>query len=135
MPRKFPFIPPMQITTGRVDVIPFRYEKVAEFAQDLTIASGQTGATGTISLPSDATSSEIKSVRVFCTGYTFTFSINDSSGLPVYVFENATDALVDNGLAVPVSGNLSIKVQTTSGVTTTTTVNTRVGVRYVREIV
>lgn len=130
MPRIFPIVPSLEITTGRVETIAKRYERIDEFVTDLTIATGETIATGLITLPSNVSAAEIKTVRAFCTGYTFTLRLNDSSGQPFYAFQDAKDCLVDNNLEIPITGNIGVYVSTTTGVTQTTTVNVKVGVRY-----
>jgi len=130
MPRLYPLVPPIEITTGRVDAIPMRYEKISEFVQSLTIASGTTVTTGVVTLPANVSSTELKTVRAFCTGYTFTIYIKDSSKQPVYAYQNAEQTLVDDTIAVPTTGNLSVEVTTTTGVTGTTSVDVKLGVRY-----
>ena len=130
MPRLYPLVPPIEITTGRVDAIPLRYEKIAEFVQSLTILSGTTTTTGIVTLPSNVTNTELKTVRAFCTGYTFTIYVRDTSGQPVYAYQNADQNLVDDTIAVPTTGNLSVEVTTSTAVTGDTTVDVKLGIRY-----
>ncbi|MEM2661593.1 MAG: hypothetical protein QXS74_09770, partial [Nitrososphaeria archaeon] len=105
----------MEIATGRVETIVKRYERINEFVTNLSIATGQTIATGLITLPSNVSAVEIKTVRAFCTGYTFTLRLNDSSGQPFYAFQDAKDGLVDNNLEIPITGNIGVYVSTTTG--------------------
>lgn len=130
MPRLFPLVPPMEITTGRVDAIPTKYEKISEYVTTLTIGTGESVATGLITLPVNVEASEIKTIRAFCTGNTFTLFLNDISGQPFYAFQNATEALVDNMIEIPVTGNIGIYVSTATGVTAATPIDIKVGVRH-----
>lgn len=137
MARVYPILPPVQITTGvveistgRVGAVPLRYERVAEFASTVTIASGTTTGTATITLPANVSESEIKSIRAVCTGQTFSLYLKDSAGHPIYGYSNISEILVDNGIEVPAAGNITVEVSTPSAVPTTKTVNVKTGVRY-----
>jgi len=130
MGRLFPIIQPIQITTGRVDTIPMRYERVDEFVTTVSITSGSTTATGTITLPSNVNNIELKSIRAFCTGYTFTIYVKDTSGQPIYAYSDASENLVDNNIAVPVTGNVTVEVVTSTAVTGDTSVDVKLGARY-----
>ena len=130
MPRLFPLVPPVEITTGRVDAIPLKYERITEYVTTLTLSTGETVVTGLITLPTNVEASEIKTVRAFCTGYIFTLFLNDITGQPFYAFQNANEALVDNMIEIPITGNIGIYVSTTTGVSAVTPVDIKVGVRH-----
>jgi len=133
MGRVFPVVPLAEVY-GTVGSIAKRYEKTDELHTTITVASGTSSGSSTITLPSNVQTTDILVIRAYPGANltkTWRITIQDQNGNKIYQYSGlaSDEELVDSNLRITVKGNLTVIINTAGNVVNDVNFDVYLGVR------